>query len=109
MKELLGCEPNSKSCYFQAQDSLNPAYNNSSDAYCREEGMCAATIACCYSPPVFQSAFAELAFLALLWRDTGRNALVSQTIPEPVGIIVAVRQQVFLATGRSSGNVSAPL
>ena len=67
-------------------------------------------IAGCDPSPVFEFAEHVLDFVALLverfvvfdlyfpiflWRDTRLDTLVFQGIPEPIGIVAAIRQKVF--------------
>ena len=69
-----------------------------------------AVISCCDPPPVFELAEHVLDFVALLvesfvvfdlyfpifpWRDTRLDTLVFQGLPEPIGIVAAIRQKML--------------
>ena len=82
--------------------------------------MCAAIVAGCDPPPVFEFAKHVLDFVALfvegrvvvdlplavvLWRNTRFDPLAPQGFPEPVDIIATIREKVF---GRWQGIDNQP-
>ena len=82
--------------------------------------MCTSVISGCDPSPVFEFTEHVLDFVALLverfvvfdlyfpiflWRDTRLDTLVFQGIPEPIGIVAAIRQKVF---GRWQGIDNQP-